>query len=320
MKKLLLIGLCLLPLLASAQLIACRDSIKDGYNFWLYVPEDYNDTVADKPVVLFLHGRSLCGKNLANVLRYGPIDALKRGRNIDAFVIAPQTNVASWDTEKLWDVYDWVKTNYCVDTCRLYVLGMSLGGYGTINFTARYSDKVAAAMALCGGSSIDSLCGLTEVPLWIIHGTADKDVPLFYSQRVVNTMIQCGDTSRLIFTKLPKEGHSHLARAFYLESTYEWLFKHNLNDSLRPVNKDYTISSSIMSKAYNDLDGTHTFSIIDSKPAKPDAPKHQYHIVKKGDTLSSIAVEHGTTVSILCKLNNIKRTDVLRIGRKIRVK
>ena len=45
-----------MPLFASAQLIACRDSIKDGYNFWLYIPDDYNDTVADKPVVLFLHG------------------------------------------------------------------------------------------------------------------------------------------------------------------------------------------------------------------------------------------------------------------------
>lgn len=320
MKKILFIFLCLFPMLASAQLIACRDSIKDGYNFWLYVPEEYNDTVADKPVILFLHGRSLCGKNLANVLRYGPIDALKRGRKIDAFVVAPQTNVVSWDTEKLWNVYDWVKTNYCVDTCRLYVLGMSLGGYGTINFTARYPDKVAAAMALCGGASIDSLCGLSEVPLWIIHGTADKDVPVYYSQRVVNQMIQCGDTSRLIFTKLPKEGHSHLARAFYLESTYEWLFKHNLNDSLRPVNKEYTISSSIMNKAYNDLDGTHTFSIIDAKPSKPDAPKHQYYVIKKGDTLSKIAVEHGTTVSIICKLNNMKKTDVLSIGKKIRVK
>ena len=226
-KQLIFCLLCLLPMFASAQLIACRDSIQDGYNFWLYVPEDYNDTVADKPVVMFLHGKSLCGKNLSNVLRYGSIDALKRGREIDAFVVAPQTQ-NTWKPDKVWEVYDWVKTKYNVDTCRLYVLGMSLGGYGTINFAATYPDKVAAAMALCGGASIDSLCGLTEVPLWIIHGTADKDVPIKYSEKVVNTMIQCGDTSRLIFDRLPREGHSHLARAFYLESTYEWLFKHDL--------------------------------------------------------------------------------------------
>ena len=317
-KQLIFCLLCLMPMFASAQLIACRDSIQDGYNFWLYVPEDYNDTVADKPVVLFLHGKSLCGRNLSNVLRYGSIDALKRGREIDAFVIAPQTQ-STWKAEKVWEVYDWVKSNYNVDTCRLYVLGMSLGGYGTINFTATYPDKVAAAMALCGGASIDELCGLTEVPLWIIHGTADKDVPIKYSEKVVNTMIQCGDTSRLIFDRLPREGHSHLARIFYLQSTYDWLFKHNLNDSLRPVNREYSISTSIMSKAYDNFDKSFSFHVIDSFPnQKPDVQR--YYTVKKGDTLSKIAVQHGTTVTNLCKLNNMKKTDILRIGRKIRVK
>ena len=287
-KQLIFCLLCLMPMFASAQLIACRDSIQDGYNFWLYVPEDYNDTVADKPVVLFLHGKSLCGKNLSNVLRYGSIDALKRGREIDAFVVAPQTQ-STWKAEKVWEVYDWVKSNYNVDTCRLYVLGMSLGGYGTINFTATYPDKVAAAMALCGGASIDELCGLTEVPLWIIHGTADKDVPIKYSEKVVNTMIQCGDTSRLIFDRLPREGHSHLARIFYLQSTYDWLFKHNLNDSLRPVNREYSISTSIMSKAYDNFDKSFSFHVIDSFPnQKPDVQR--YYTVKKGDTLSKIAV------------------------------
>ncbi len=320
MKKLILIILCLLPMFASAQLIACRDSVPDAYDFWLYVPEDYNDTIADKPVIIFLHGRSLCGKNLANVLRYGPIDALKRGREIDAFIIAPQTSIASWKADKVMKIYDWLKSHYCFDTNRLYVLGMSLGGYGTINFTATYPDQVAAAMALCGGASIDSLCGLTEVPLWIIHGTADKDVPLFYSQRVVNSMIQCGDTSRLIFDKLPKEGHSHLARAFYLQSTYDWLFEHSLTDSLRPVNRDYTITSTIMSQAYNDLDGKYNFAVIDSKPSKPDSSSHQYYVIKKGDTLSKIAANHHTTVSKICQLNNIKKTDILKIGRKIRVR
>lgn len=317
MRKILLFCLCLLPMFASAQLYACRDSIQDGYNFWLYVPEDYNDTVMEKPVVMFLHGKSLCGKSLANVLRYGSIDALKRGRRIDAFVVAPQTQ-DTWKPDKVWEVYDWVKNNYNVDTCRLYVLGMSLGGYGTINFTATYPDKVAAAMALCGGSTVDSLCGLTEVPLWILHGTADRDVPIKYSEFVVKSMIQCGDTSRLIFNKLPNEGHSHLARIFYLQSTYDWLFEHSLRDSLRPVNKEYTINSSIMNNAYSDFDTDFTFSVVDPKPTPPDYQR--YYVVKKGDTLSKIAIENGTTVSKICKLNNMRKTDVLKIGRRLRVR
>ena len=175
-------------------------------------------------------------------------------------------------------------------------------------------------MALCGGASIDSICGLTEVPLWIIHGTADKDVPIRYSQNVVNTMIECGDTTRLIFDKLPHEGHSHLARIFYLESTYDWLFEHSLMDSLRPVNRDYTISSAIMNKAYDNFDTDFTFEVIDSKPSKPDEPQKTYYVIKQGDTLSKIAADHKTTVKKLCQLNNMRQTDILKIGRKIRVK
>ena len=89
---------------------------------------------------------------------------------------------------------------------------------------------------------------------------------------------------------------------------------------MRPVNKDYTITSSIMNQAYNDLDGTHSFQIIDSKPSKPDNTKNQYYVIKKGDTLSKIAANHNTTVTKLCQLNNMKKTDILKIGRKIRVR
>ena len=74
-----------------------------------------------------------------------------------------------------------------------------------------------------------------------------------------------------------------------------------------------------MAKAYDNFNKDFTFQVIDSFPhQKPDV--HKFHIVKKGDTLSKIAVEHGTTVTILCKLNNMKKTDILRIGRKIRVR
>ncbi len=272
--------------------------------------------------MIFLHGRSLCGRNLANVRRYGCIDAVERGRKIDAVIVAPQTQ-NTWKPDKVHEVYDWVKTHCAIDTTRVYVLGMSLGGYGTINYTASYPETVAAAMALCGGASIKDLCGLNEVPLWIVHGTADKDVPLYCSQKVVDEMVQCGDTSLLLFDKLRGEAHSKLARIFYLEQTYDWLFSHSLNDSVRKVNKDYTISREIMNTAYNDLAKDTSLRIIDSRPAKPTyvtKTDAKYYVIKKGDTLSKIAARHHTTVNSLCRLNGMKKTDKLKIGRRIRVK
>ena len=314
-RLMLLIGLCLLSLLTKAQqLIACRDSIADGYNFWLYLPEDYQ--AERKPVVMFLHGKSLSGNDLSLVRRYGCIDALTRGREIDAIVVAPQTN-NGWEPAKVMDVYTWVKRHYSVDVDRFYVLGMSMGGFGTLDFTATYPDKVAAAMALCGGASVPELCGLNDTPLWIVHGTADTAIPINRSQRVVNTMIQCGDTSRLVFTKLKGVNHTRLARVFYFEKTYDWLFSHSLTDSLRPVNKDYSITIEDLRDAYNDLENQAKIQVVD-KGSHRSAKK--YYVIKKGDTLSQIAVDNHTTVSILCKLNNINRNTTLQIGRKIRVK
>lgn len=318
MKKILVFLICLLPLCSFAQLIACRDSVADGYNFWLYLPDDYDATKADKPVVIFLHGKSLCGRDLHNVLRYGSIDALRRGRVIDAVVIAPQTQGA-WNPEKVMNVYNWVKSKYPVDEDRLYVLGMSLGGYGTLDFVATYPDQVAAAIAMCGGATAKSLCGLNDVPLWIIHGTADKAVPVSCSDRVVASMCECGDTSRLMYDRMKGVNHSQLARVFYLDQTYDWLFAHSLADSARVADKSYTINTTIMKDAYANLDKSFKLNMVDSRGTTHPYREKVYYTVRKGDTLSKIAVNHHTTVSILCKLNNMKKTDKLRIGKKIRV-
>lgn len=319
MRKALILILLLIPTVLTAQLIACRDSIKNCYDFWLYVPKDYNAKVCEKPVVIFLHGKSLCGNDLSKVRDYGCIDALEMGRDIDAFVIAPQTHTA-WNPEKIMQIYEWTKKRYTVDTNRLYVIGMSMGGYGTLDFAATYPDRVAAAMALCGGSTKNALCGLNDVPLWIIHGTADSQVPVRCSQRVVDSMCACGDTCMLIFDRLEKVNHSRLARIFYMEQTYDWLFSHSLNDSIKSVNRCYEMNNEILDRAYEGLKRTK-LNIKDSKHTpRPDISELEYYYVKSGDNLSSIAAKYHTTVAKLCELNQIQKDDILRIGQKLRLK
>ena len=357
MKKFLLILLLCLPLLVPAQkLTSFTNQVSNGYNFWVYTPSGCDTMGVQKPIVLFLHGQSLCGSDLNRVRRYGTLDALNMGRKIDAVVVAPQNPGGSWNPAKIMNVLEWVEARYPVDTNRLYVLGMSLGGYGTIHFVAAYPQKVAAAMALCGGSNLTDHCPLCEVPLWIMHGTADKAIAFSQSQKIVNAMKACGDTSRLRFTKLPGQSHGALAKIFYLEETYEWLFAHRLTDTNRPVNKDVDISVSTMSKAYTNIDRSKShFTVANgngnvpaaqsdtttvssdtvvqnadnqtansvqqtSSQAKSSTSSAQYYKVRKGDTLSSIARKYHTTVKKLCRLNNIKETTILQIGRKLRVK
>ncbi|MBR3946076.1 MAG: LysM peptidoglycan-binding domain-containing protein [Bacteroidales bacterium] len=326
MKKIIIAILLIIPFYANSQkLIANRDSVQGAYNFWVYIPECYDSVSNTTPTVLFLHGRSLCGRNLSMVRKYGPLDALLMGRKINAVVVAPQNPGDAWKPEKIMKIIDWTTEKYHTDTNRLYVLGMSLGGYGTIDFAGTYPDKVAAAMALCGGGTLKNYCGLNEVPLWIMHGTADKAVGVSQSQAVVDKMIACGDTSRLIFDRLSGVNHSRLARMFYLPDTYEWLFSHSLADSARQVNRNVPIDNATMELAYKNLDKSSThFKVVDPNPQAysyvPDDPNATYYVIKKGDTLSHVARMYHTTVSKLCQINHLSETSILQIGQKIYLK
>ena len=319
MKRLLILILMLLvkPLTTSAQLMACRGFVEDSYNFWLYLPETY-EKAEELPVVMFLHGKSLSGDSLEMVLRYGCIDAIIRGRKINAMVVAPQAQEA-WNPQRVMAIYDWLDDHYKVDTNRFYVLGMSMGGYGTLDVAAAYPDRVAAAIALCGGASGKELCSLGTLPLWIVHGTADELVPVWCSDRVVDSIRSCGDTTRLIYNRLEGENHSRLARVFYLEQTYKWLFSHSLLDKDRPVNRSYSMSTELLNVAYDDMGKVYPIEIIEAE-CPPLRDRMKYHVVKKGESLAEIAVENYTTVSILCRLNNFKKTTKMWAGRKIRVK
>lgn len=230
-----------------------KDSIPGGYNFWVYTPTDYYYSLENTPVIIFLHGQSLCGRNLNKVKRYGPLDAIVKGRQIEALVLVPQNPGGAWDPDKISSMLDWTKKHYTMDSTRVYVIGMSLGGYGTLDFAGTYPEKVAAAMALCGGCTLKDMNGLGKVPLWIMHGTADRAVPIKQSKIVVERLQENDEDQRLRYDWLQGASHGALARVLYMTKTYEWLFSHSLLDDGRPVNREIDIDKSDLSKAYNDM-------------------------------------------------------------------
>ena len=109
-------------------------------------------------------------------------------------------------------------------------------------------------MALCGGSTLKDLQGLGQVPLWILHGTADKAVGIKESKRVVKALEDANNDSRLRYDWMPGANHGALARAFYLRRTYEWLFRHSLKDNGRPLCREFSITNSDLKGAYSDMD------------------------------------------------------------------
>lgn len=325
------------------KITAMRDSAQGGYNFWLYEPAQSTKgegAEEKKPLIIFLHGASLMGKDMRKVLKYGPLDAINRGIKIEDFVIAPQTT-NNWNADKIWKCVEWVKEHYPIDSNRISVVGMSLGGFGTFELSTKYYDKIAAGMMLCGGNTNDQYCGLTKMPFWIMHGTADKPVPISRSNSIVSAMAECGDTSRLIYTKLEGEGHSFPAKLFYLTETYQWLTSHSLKDKDRAVNRNVKITQKLISGAYGRLSGTKGNVDIrqapDSHTDKENArqqksnaadPAEQtgngngdgetlYYIVQPGNTLLQIATKYNMSLSRLCELNGIETKTILQIGQKL---
>ena len=265
-KTILLLLLTIVSLSSSAYdfLRPVKGQIPGGYNFWVYTPQDYYYSLERTPVIIFLHGASLCGHNLNRVRRYGPLDAIVRGRDIEAITIVPQNPGGAWNPKKVMQVLDWVKSNYQCDSTRVYVLGMSLGGFGTMDVCGTYPDRIAAGIALCGGTSLKDVSGLGKLPFWIIHGTADRAVPIRQSKEVVEKLQDSHNDSRLRYEWLEGGNHSTPARIFYLKKTYEWLFSHSLVDKGRPVNRDINIGMSDIQKAYSDIhSGTDNPEIID---------------------------------------------------------
>ena len=232
---------------------AMRNEIAGGYNFWLYIPEEYEDGSHPLPLVIFLHGASLCGNNLNKVRRYGVLDAIDKGKIIPTLVVAPQNPGKAWNPEKLNDLLEWAKHHYAVDTTRIYVLGMSLGGYGTMDFVGTYPEKIAAAMALCGGCSLKDVSGLGKLPLWIMHGTADRAVSVRNSQLVVEALQEQGKDQLLRYDWLKGGSHGILARLFYMQKTYDWLFSHSLLDNPRKVDTHFDITRDDIDQTYQDL-------------------------------------------------------------------
>jgi predicted peptidase len=196
---------------------------KTTYPFWINVPE--KESTEKQPILIFLHGKSLSGTDLNRVRRYGVLRAMDKGRKIPAIVVAPQVAKGNWNPDKVLEVLDYVKKNYNVDESRIYVCGMSLGGYGTLHFAGKYADKITAAVAICGGGNVKDGCKLATIPLWIQHGDVDYIVPMSESKKVVDAIKKCDEKADVTLTIIKGGNHGNVERLFHEDAMYDCLFQ-----------------------------------------------------------------------------------------------
>jgi antitoxin component YwqK of YwqJK toxin-antitoxin module len=205
---------------------------KIRYDYLTYLPKDYDADLATKwPTIIFLHGGSSRGNDLNRVKANGIPDRIERGKELPFIVIAPQCPIDKrWETDDWFDIlYSEITTRYRIDTSRIYLTGLSLGGSGTWYLAMKHPSTFAAIAPISGKTShlqfiMDSACKLAGIPIWMFHGKDDEIVDVKETHQIAKRLDQCNVSYSLsIF-----DGHKHWQTPWevYGEDTiYRWFLR-----------------------------------------------------------------------------------------------
>ena len=199
----------------------------------IYVPEGY-DAQEKYPLVLFLHGAGERGDdNRAQTKKNSVVQTLLSEENLAKYpciVLAPQCPEEQlWagdeqgKTAELMGLLEQTKAAYSIDDDRVYVTGISMGGFGTFGMLAAYPDYFAAAAPVCGGWGTADAELFKDVPIWVFHGAKDKAVETENSRRVVKAMENAG-AAEVKYTEYPNERHPSWEIAYREAELFPWMF------------------------------------------------------------------------------------------------
>jgi len=212
-------------------------------NYLVFLPSEYGKTDQKWPLLIFLHGAGECGDNLDLVKIHGPPKlAEQRPADFPFIIVSPQAEkpkddgpfVENWETRKLSQLLDHLQTTYAVDTDRVYLTGLSMGGFGTLRWAAHEPKRFAAIVPVCGGGWHYYGKHLKDVPTWMFHGDQDTAVPLAFSQVVADAIRKEGGDPKL--TIYEGVGHDSWTATYNNPEVYKWLLSHKLSDR-KPVEK-----------------------------------------------------------------------------------
>lgn len=209
-----------------AQNIEAVKNPKLPYQFLVHYPEGYKENPNKKyPLLMFLHGRSISGTDLEKVKRYGVIYEILRGLKVDFIVVAPQCQ-NGWDNSKLIEVLDYAENTYQVDKNKVYLTGMSMGGYGAWYLAGAHPKRFAAVAPVCGGGKLNDAQNLKDLPHWVHHGVKDIPVPFSESDKMVKAIRAAGN-KKVEFSVYKDWGHSELVVVFSKKELYDWFLKYD---------------------------------------------------------------------------------------------
>jgi predicted peptidase len=152
--------------------------------YLISIPTGYTEAEEPWPLILFLHGAGERGDDLSKVEIHGPPKLIAReGKELPFVVLSPQCPEDGWWSdepriEMLDALLDHIVNRYRIDLDRIYVTGLSMGGYGTWRLAAEYPDRFAAIAPICGGGDPRDAARISQLPIWVFHGAKDNVVAL----------------------------------------------------------------------------------------------------------------------------------------------
>lgn len=221
LKQILLAGL--LPLQLYAQQTA--EKLVQETQYLLYLPDSYKDDSSRKwPLVIFLHGSGESGDDLSKVKSHGPPKLAEAGRSFPFILVSPQAPPRTgWQVDVLKALLTDVKKKYRVDEDRVYMTGLSMGGFGTWNYAEKYPSDLAAIAPVCGGGDSGRAWTLRYMPVWCFHGAKDDVVLPAASITMIDAVRRYNKKAEVKFTLYPDANHNSWDAAYNNDSLYQWL-------------------------------------------------------------------------------------------------
>ncbi len=226
------------------------------YQYLLHLPQGYAPRgTRTWPLLVFLHGSGERGSDPWKVAKHGPPklllhqspaptgetaearahrEAATRRLAAEFIVVSPQCPAgAGWDDEAVLALIDELSGRHRVDPARVYLTGLSLGGFGTWSLGMKFPGRFAAIAPICGGGNrIDVLRGSREnkdaflsLGVWAFHGAKDTTVPLEESELMVRALQKAG-VRDVRLTVYPEARHDSWTETYANPELYAWLLSH----------------------------------------------------------------------------------------------
>jgi predicted peptidase len=202
----------------------------DG-KYVVFVPHDYTGDKA-YPLILFLHGAGETGSDGVKQTKVGLGPAIKTNeKSFPFFAVFPQSHKRTWlansdDGKRAIAILEEVQKNYKIDSKRIYLTGLSMGGYGTWNMAIKYPKRWAAIAPVCGGGDPTKAERIKDIPCWCFHGDADKAVSVQKSRDMIAALKAAG--AHPLYNEYKGVGHNSWDRAYGTAKLYDWFLKQKL--------------------------------------------------------------------------------------------